>query len=260
MKTVKTIPARKPDIVEICCKVCGKSMKVQVPEEATGETRAVTLKLIAATGAHDHCADAHSRQCNQRDVAYLEAARAQEWGGICPPLYQDTDPAKLEALIGETRFNLIEAWGPDGGGTGLLFYGRTGRGKTRAMFHMLKRLHLTHDGIGISALTHGDFATRCMGIYREETLFARWIKVLCSVDILLVDDLGKGKFARADGEGSIAEEQLFVVFERRITAKLPTLWTTENSGKDLRARLSAERGESFIRRIREFSETVDFND
>ena len=63
---------------------------------------------------------------------------------------------------------------------------------------------------------------------------------------------------RADGKASAAEESLFHVFDKRTMAKLPTMWTTENSQDELKKRLSMERVESFVARLKEFSQKVFF--
>ena len=74
----------------------------------------------------DPCVDDH--QCVQAEMAAQKRSGtlACEWAGICPPIYQDTDPARLMPKMRQYG----ETWVSENG-RGLAFVGPTGKCKTR---------------------------------------------------------------------------------------------------------------------------------
>ena len=174
-----------------------------------------------------------------------EAARAF-WPKVCPPLYRATEAGRLpqDALAD------VLAWqyGPQG----LLLMGPTGTGKTRAAFLLLKRLVLedlrivrAFDGLG--------FDHECVRHFRSDGGGEDWADALAKVDVVFLDDLGKGCFTPR------VEAELFGLIERRAANCLPTIATTNMTGRDLAGKVSADRGAPMVRRLREFCKCITFS-
>lgn len=244
---------KEPLRFETPCPICGKPVLHVIPPEAA-KLKDMLMKL-AKTAVHEHCATWEAKKANERAEHEKLVLRTQEWGGICPPLFQDTDEERLRK---ETRGKLDAVLKWRFGSTGLLLHGPTRTGKTRTAYAVLKREFAKDRAIG--AMSHAEFTMKVMTMQGADNQWRlqKWCDVLRRLDILFIDDLGKGKLARADGGGSAAEEVLFHVFEERTKAQMPTFWTTEHKSDELRTRLSFERCDAFLARLREFSLSVAF--
>lgn len=175
--------------------------------------------------------------------------RAARFRNLCPPLYQQTDPARLPP----DKLAAVTAWkyGPKG----LLLVGPTGTGKTRCAWLLVRRLFLEErrrvmyfDGIG--------WGISVAQAYGEPDTTERWLDRLCRADVLFFDDLFKAKMTEAQ------EQALYGVFERRAAWLRPVIATMNSTGDMILARMTdngrADRGEPLLRRMREFCEVVSF--
>lgn len=183
-----------------------------------------------------------ARETELKKEAVL-AARQASWCKICPPLYRDTDrdrlpPAPLARVL---------AWRP--GPRGLLLLGPTGAGKTRAAYLLLR--DLWEKGLDIRAFDCAAFAHEVGRRFRDGT-GEDWTDSLATAALVFLDDVGKSVFTER------AEAELFALVERRAANVLPTLATTNLPSAELSQRLSADRSEPLIRRLREFSDVVTF--
>ena len=86
---------------------------------------------------------AEKKQQEDRNAQYRKA----QWDRICPPIYQETDPARInpKCLKAAMEWSLEHA-------DGLGLIGSTGAGKTRAAFIALKRAF--DDNQSCAAVTH----------------------------------------------------------------------------------------------------------
>jgi DNA replication protein DnaC len=234
------------------CAICKKEMTLEIPDTLPTDLADLLQRKIVPVTAHDWCEDNRRILKVQQEERIKLAARISEWEHICPARFHNTNPDELPDKSASRKV-LEWKWSP----TGLIAYGKTRSGKTRSTFLLLHREFLS--GKTIYAETHESFTYRVtrmvMGDKRVE---ANWRKIVSSVDILFIDDLGKAKFVSRDGEGKYSEEVLFDVFETRSMNNLPTLFTTEYTGAALRERVSPDRAESFEARLREFCEPIQF--
>lgn len=182
------------------------------------------------------------------DVAEKDAqrlAKIGKWHSICPPLYRDTDAARINQVCAMAALT----WDVNGSrGLGLL--GVTGAGKTRALF---LALHGAFDaGKRCRSISHNLFSKTVQSAFAGEGAErndARALLVaLQKCDVLLLDDLGKPPpTERADAE-------LEELVEVRTSNLLPILWSANGSSAWLIKRMGPDRGEPLVRRLSEFSE------
>jgi DNA replication protein DnaC len=196
-----------------------------------------------------HCdACTEEKQRSEALALAAEAARrvgkiaAAKWARICPPLYQDTDRARLPQDI----LSLVMEWryGP----RGVVLYGETGKQKTRLMFQLLRREF--EAGRKIIAFGASDFrlsaARAAMDGDAEE-----WIHRAATADLFYFDDLGQMKMTES------SEESLLTVIEKRAGNMLPIMATTQYVGEAFTSQFTRqERGAAILRRIREFCQII----
>jgi hypothetical protein len=162
--------------------------------------------------------------------------RMAEWTKQCPRAYRESDCRLLPC---RHLVNEVQAW--KFGKRGIVFAGSPGVGKTRLAFILLKRLH--SEGRHVRAMTATDFALSVQEQGGRHKL-PEWLKDLCGVSVLLLDDLGKEKLS----ESVVA--QLFHVLDRRMADELPVLVTTNYKGEHFIQRFG-EYGEPLYRRLKE---------
>ena len=223
-------------------------MKTQCQRCKIGiEYTPITCFWIKMRMAPTHCdacsavldAEHRTDQQDERQQRFLAA-----WADICPPLYRDTDPARLP----KKQLAKVMSWtyGP----RGLLLHGSTGKGKTRCAYQLLHRLHF-EEHRRIIAMTATSFSHYCGARFGNQT-GEKWIRELSQAEVFFLDDLGKGRLTER------AEAELFGLIEARIADCLPLILTTNATGASLVEQLSPDRGEPLVRRLREFCESVTF--
>jgi DNA replication protein DnaC len=247
-------PSENPEVVTVDqkCRLCGEPFsvpKIDFPFAGAMSKIQSALRTCPKCEAEEIKrvgAEARARTEAERRQIELqrgEAARAL-WLEICPPLYQATDPARLpQRALAE-----VLAWhyGPEG----LLLRGATGTGKTRAAFLLLNRLVL-EERRGVRAFDGLGFEHECVRRFRGGT-GEDWADELAEVDLVFLDDLGKGCFTPR------AEAELCSLIERRAANNLPIIATTNMTGADLAAKATDDRGPPMVRRLREFCRCVVF--
>lgn len=176
------------------------------------------------------------------------------WLKLCPPLYADTSLDKLPSKA-RSISHIVLDW--QYGAKGLFLSGESRSGKTRLTWLLLKRLILKEhipcmafDGIG-----WGLAVSRAFG---DPATTEAWLNKICSCPLLFLDDLFKFKITEAQ------EVALIGLLERRPAWRLPTIITTNTTGKSLLKRMSdsgiADRAEPILERIREFLEIINISE
>ena len=136
---------------------------------------------------------------------------------------------------------------------GLGFIGGSGKGKTRAAVLLLKRME--EEGYNTFFLSGTDLALNSANQFADnptiKTIALSILACCRKADVLMLDDLGKNKMTDR------SESELYDLLEYRTSRRLPTIWTSNSAGKDLRSMFSQDRGEAIIRRLgSEFSTIV----
>lgn len=165
--------------------------------------------------------------------------RNEKFLTICPPLYRDTKPE----MISTPKKDIVLQW--EYQPRGLLLYGEPRTFKTRLAWLVVKNLVL--EGRTVEAMTSGEFALQSAENAGSEG--RQWFHRLAKADVLFIDDFGKSKMTER------VEADLFDVLEVRAANLKPCIITT-NFGKDLEAKLTADRGPAIIARLREFCHPI----
>ncbi|PWU06128.1 MAG: hypothetical protein C5B47_07985 [Verrucomicrobia bacterium] len=164
----------------------------------------------------------------------------------CPPLYRDTEPARLHPKFRES----VQHWQYGPRGLGLV--GIAGIGKTRAAYWLLKRMvALDQSVLATNATT---FAKLCIDQFSDdkESKWAavRTLEAIRRIDLWLLDDLGKQRMTER------GEVELHAILEHRTAYKRPIIWTSNSTSEVLRAKFSEERTEPIMRRLTDFTDII----
>lgn len=225
MSATTTIEAR-PCI----CQRCGSEFASWIKLPYCAEC----AEALYAANAEQACLDALAARC--RDF----------WDGI-PPLYRQTDKARLAPPLRSA----IESY--EYGPMGVGFIGSAGAGKTRAAVLILAGL--MEQGMSTLYLPATELSAAAAGAFsddpKEKERCREILRKSRKVKALLIDDLGKGRLTER------AESELYDILEHRTGHLLPTFWTANSEAKGLRSMLSRDRADALIRRIgREFCKHV----
>ena len=191
------------------------------------------------------CTECHNAE--EAEAAGWAAAaevekREAAWKALCPPLYQQTDPARLPDQI--AYHNAMSfSYSP----VGLLLVGPTGGGKSRIAWEWLRRAW--DEGKSISAFTAVEFSHECGKRFFDGSGEA-WIGQVSRAKVLFIDDIGKGRLTDR------GESELFGLVEYRTSHLLPIVATMNLSGAGLADRLSEDRGAPLVRRLKEFCKVL----
>jgi len=208
----------------------------------------------------------------EAEVMQSQEQRLKAWLDLCPPDYRSTNwrdhpelsplcrwLAKYWWLPGEER---DEMTGPDGlpvfgRQRGLGLFGPTGRGKTRAMYAILKRLHFA--GIRCHAVQAIRFAEAAMLIaerapWAERQPALDLIRLCHKVPVLLFDDLGKENSTPA-----VAKAMHDLVEDRKAYHRT-LLWTSERTSDELAQFLGVNYADGIVRRIGEITRVFHTED
>jgi len=196
-----------------------------------------------------HCSSCASKLEQERErarAAQARIAREARWQEICPCDFLDTKPHRLPD---QATYHEVMSWRY--GKTGLLLVGPTGTGKSRTAWSLAKR----EFDAGLSVLALNAMAgMQYAAAYAESIRDAlQWTHRHARTDLLLLDDVFKAKLTDS------FEAALFAIVCERTERHKPCLITSNDTGASLAQRFSLDRGEPFIRRLREYCQTIVFD-
>lgn len=229
------------------CRTCGEEFQSAICRNPLEPSRILARQLHC-----DTCTEAEKNR-----IAKTTAARRQEaaerdlmaaWDRVCPRQFKtrleggQTDLQRLAKDLPQLPDILAHPLGPQG----LILRGKTGAGKTRAMYRLLRTYFLATPRPRIVALTAGEFDRQARDAAGNFTLSA-WFKNLAEADVLFIDDIGKGKWTAA------TSGQFWELVDDRTRNGRPVFLTTNFSGERLvqALGLDGDTAEPLLRRLRE---------
>jgi len=195
----------------------------------------------------DPCVEKAVNDQKQDAISRAEKVSIQRFQMMIPPIYHESDILRIPAPL----VMATEMWSMNPKGIG--FIGGSGKGKTRAAVMLLKRMH--DEDHNVFFISSTDLALNSANQFADNPSTKEIAKAILHqskfCDLLLLDDLGKNRMTDR------AESELYDLLEYRTSRRLPTIWTSNSDGKQLREMFSADRGEAIIRRLgSEFSTIV----
>lgn len=200
-------------------KTCPACAEIEAKENAERVRQAAAIKL---TGSHD-----------------------TDWAAICPAIFRDTELAKLPC---PSALQDLVKWkyGP----TGLVLHGASGKGKSRCAWLLLETQFKAGKKFKVLDSMAGlKYASK---FSESAAKVESWIEDLIATDILFMDDVFKNKLTDS------FEGVIFTLLDQRIQRALPTILTSNDTGKTLAGRMTEDRAEPLVRRMREHSQMIHF--
>lgn len=143
------------------------------------------------------------------------------------------------------------------GPVGVIASGKTGRGKTRAIFDLYRRL-ACEEGRSVRYWFAGDWFSELQSNVKYGRDDARgWIETVAQHPVVILDDLGQEAVTTARSDW--AAGWFFRFLDLRIAAKLPLIVSTNLSAQEIAgAHTKNIRSEPMIRRLLELGSVVKF--
>jgi len=186
------------------------------------------------------------------------AARTELWNRLCPSNMKESDWQHPRLAPYRTQINKVLGWQATPGGKGLLLVGPTGRGKTRSLWALMKRLMCEESrDVGYwNAIDWFSALGRNLNYGRDDA--AGFVRSCAKRPILVIDDLGQE--AVVQSRESWAQSWLFSLLDERLSEGRHTLITTNLSADQIAGTKDRDciRGEPLVRRLLELCEVTRF--
>lgn len=187
---------------------------------------------------------------------YEARAKAEDaelrWKSACPPALQSTDwehPALNRAAC-----DAVHAYSL--GFKGILASGPTGRGKSRAIWALMRRLAVC-EGIEARYWHSSEFFATLQGKInygRDEA--QGWVEAVARRRIVFIDDLGQEAIQTSRQEW--AQSWFFRFLDIRVGEKLPLFITTNLTAQDIAGSQSNVRANPLLRRLLDLCDVIKF--
>lgn len=243
-----TTPIEEPlEVILKPCRLCGDLVPVVLPGP-NGLFRE-DIERLAAFVVHNHCQDANEAAKFAAITLAKVEKRLEQWKTICPEEFRKVlesggrgyNAARLSKML-EWQFNA----------KGLFVVGQTRQCKTRFTYHLLFREYQAGKTVG--AWLHSDLRRELSAIAAGSSEgLDKFLRRLLTLEILFIDDLGKGRATPA------SEESFFAIVDGRARACLPTFYTAnKGSLEHFLAGLTEEYRAPLSARIEETTQKLEF--
>jgi DNA replication protein DnaC len=191
------------------------------------------------------CCEKFSAEAKEREEKYARQQKENDWARICPPAYRDTEISKLPNPAKAVE---LMAW--NYGKMGLLLHGKTRKGKSRCAWLLCQRVFMAGKSVKVlDAMAGFKYAAAFANSGREAEA---WVDSYCRTGLLFFDDVFKVKLTDS------FEAAVFAIVDYRMSHNLPILATLNDTGETLAARMSSDRGDAFVARLKEMCEVINF--
>lgn len=243
-------PQANTDLVLVTCHIChdkAKPVKCVVPGEDE-RFREEVERVANGAAVHNHCLDAYHDALKAKQFALFNEKKMASWDVMCPKNFRQPINARFKGYNAQKE-EAVCRWIYDA--CGLLLIGPSGRCKSRFAWKILQREF--DGGKTVGGWTHSDFRMTITALASAEMVQAtNFCTKLARLDLLLLDDLGKGRRTPA------SEEALFTIIDARAREMRPTIYTMNTALQVFAAQLSEEYREPILRRITEHTARIDF--
>ena len=173
--------------------------------------------------------------------------RENEFMDMCPPAMRETDASRLCSK------KLNQVLSHELNGKGMLIIGKTGMGKTRSMWLLVREL-MVNRGRDVRVYSASELKEDLTQAHLTRHAHKDMIEGLTRCEVLCIDDLGKEKTSDS------WEQDLFTIVDRRMLNKKPIIITSNFNGKLMIDKYSdIHKIEPMVRRLREECITVSFD-
>jgi DNA replication protein DnaC len=187
--------------------------------------------------------NADARRSDER--RRMEEQRNFRWREFCPAAFLETEVGKLPSPA--TADSVLE-W--EFNSRGIILYGPTRSGKTRSAWLLIKKIFMQDRSVRVMdsmsgfeyAAAFSDSASRAL----------EWVQARSNCKLLFMDDVFKVKLTDS------FEAALFAIVDHRMNHQLPIIATLNDTGDTLAARMTDDRGNPFIARLKEMCDTIIF--
>lgn len=235
------------ELVPVPCKICKHPVVVELPSEET-QYRDSLERSARLCAVHNECFDAAEGAQKAALILQRDSARLTSWQTFCPKEFQKPIEWGRQSA---NRSNLAKLTDWTFGEKGLLVTGGPGRCKTRFLWRLLNREWDL--GRKMNAIGHTEFRKTITALAASDSKkMLDWLGALGKVQILFIDDLGKGRATPASEEG------LFDLLDLRMKNCLPTLYTSNLDPAQIEANFSQDYGAGIIRRVLDTTKQIEF--
>ncbi len=193
---------------------------------------------------------ANIKKINEEMEAGRRELREKTFAELAPVVYRNVDLTKLPNLH---AFEEAQKWRM--GAKGLLLMGEAGRGKSYAMWTLLRRLYV-EERRTLLVFSASEWTTTVSKMFGDPEHTEQWLRNLVRPDVLAIDDLFKGRLTEAQGFA------LYSVFEDRCSRGKPIIATLNADSRSIMSRMAeggnADRAEPLLRRMSEFCKRIRF--
>jgi len=190
---------------------------------------------------------------------FLAEARKRDaiarFDSAVPPAMRESDWGHAGMLANRTQIERVLAH--QVGAKGLLLSGRTGRGKTRSMWALMRRL-ANDEARDIRYFHASDWFAQLQGCLSYGRDDARgWVDAVARRPVVFIDDLGQEAIQTARSEWAMSWFMRFL--DIRVSERLPLYVTTNLDAQGIAERgASSVRGDPMVRRLIEICEPIKF--
>jgi DNA replication protein DnaC len=190
---------------------------------------------------------------------FLAEARKRDaiarFDSAVPPTMRESDWGHAGMAANRAQIELVLAH--QVGAKGLLLSGRTGRGKTRSMWALMRRL-AHEEARDIRYFHASDWFSQlqsCLNYGRDDA--RGWVEAVARRPVVYIDDLGQEAMQTARSEWAMSWFMRFL--DIRVSERLPLYVTTNLDAQGIAERgASSVRGDPMVRRLIEICEPIKF--